>query len=134
LPIGIGIKLEGELPGVDPNRLSGEAVARAQHDLHRLAEELELRPLGEFVSFSRAEREALAIDMGFGEGAVARSSESWFPAAEGLEVVRGLLRYLEANPGELVETAEVVAELQAMERVLIASSEHQVRFHLSVDY
>ncbi len=36
MPIGIGIKLERELAGVDPNRVSGEAVARAQHDLHRL--------------------------------------------------------------------------------------------------
>jgi hypothetical protein len=131
---GIGIRLEREIAGVQAESFVGVAIARAQYDLLRLAEELELRPLGEFVSFSRAEREALATDMGFGDEAVAGSNETWFSPAEALDVVRGLRRRLEDHPDEVDDASQVVTELKEMETVLEASWEHRIRFHFSVDY
>jgi hypothetical protein len=131
---GLLITLEREIPGVDPDDFAGRAVAAARHDLESIAQDLDLPGLGEFVSFGRAEAEALAEDMKFDTPTAGKSTARWFSSARGLEVVRALTGHLEKSPDEVNDPDAVLEELRAVERILEAAERESVGFRLSVDY
>lgn len=131
---GLVITLQREIDGVDPDRFEGRAVAAARHDLESIAQDLDLPGLGEFVSFGRAEAEALAEDMKFDTPTAGRGTERWFVSRRGLEVVRALGRHVRENPDDVEEPDRILEELDAIESILAAAEREGVGFRLSIDY
>lgn len=132
--LGVVITLERELPGIDTRSISGRAIAAKRHDIDSIAHELDLRGLGEFVSFSQVEAEALADDMKFDAPVAGRGRGRWFSSAEALEVMRAVMSYLRENPDEIDDHEPVLVELDAMAKVLEVAASENVGFRFSVDY
>ena len=131
---GLLITLEREIPGVNPDAFAGRAVAAARHDLESIAQDLDQPGLGEFVSFGRAEAEALAEDMKFDTPTAVKSTARWFSSARALEVVRALSGHLEESPDDVDDPGAVLEELRAIERILEAAERESIGFRLSIDY
>jgi hypothetical protein len=134
LSLSFIIVLEKEIPGVEPRGFEGRRIAAERHALDSIAHEHDLRGLGEFVSFSLAEAEALAEDMKFEAPTAGASTGRWFRASSGLEVVRALLTHLGEHRDAIDDAAEILASLETMESILRSADELGVRFRLSLEY
>jgi hypothetical protein len=126
--------LEREIAGVEPRDFDGRTLAARRHVIDSIAHEEDLRGLGEFVAFSRAEAEALAEDMKFDAPTVGSASGRWFEPSIALEVIRAVKTHVTADPDEIEDAATVVADLETLETILKAADDHGVRFRLSLDY
>jgi len=129
------IVVEGEDPGFDIF-VNGQALARNEDALERLAERLKVRPLLEFFSADENSM-ALLLDQGAGNPEWARHlpDPQWFSATEGLLTTRALIVFLAANPAALgSDTMPVLSELQDYESVLRKTAEHGLRWHLAVSW
>jgi len=129
------IVVEGEDPGFDIF-VNGQALARNEDALEKLAERLHVSPLLDFFS---ADENSLALLVEQG----ARTPEwgqplpqpQWFQASEGLLTVRALLGFLKATPTALgSETLPVLLELREYERVLTKTVQHGLHWHLAVSW
>jgi hypothetical protein len=121
------IVLEKELEGMTTTSIDGKAFARAHEELDRIAAELGLTPPSAFLSQSAAEASAMAEELQLGLEAL--PPERWFAAEGGFTAVRGILERLRESGDAL----RVIADLEAMERVLRAAKDAGVRFHFSID-
>ena len=128
------IVLESEIPGVEPDKIDGWAIAASRHTLDAIAHEEDLRGLGEFVSFTEAEAEALAEDMKFDMPAGVGRLDRWYAGSEGLRVVRAIRKHILDEPDEVPDAPRILEALGAMEKVLEAADGADVRFRLNVDY
>lgn len=129
------IVVEGEDPGFDIF-VNGQALARNEDALEKLAERLNVVPLLDFFSADENSM-ALLVEQG------ARTAEwsqplpepQWFLPNEGLLTVRGLIGFLEAVPAALgSETVPVLLELREYERVLTKTAQHKLHWHLAVSW
>jgi hypothetical protein len=129
------IVVEGEDPGFDIF-VHGQAVARNEDALERLAERLKVRPLLEFFSADENSM-ALLLEQGIASPSWAHSlpQPQWFDAPDGLRTVQALIAFLTESPAALgSETPPVVAELREHERVLQKTARHGLRWHLAVSW
>jgi hypothetical protein len=129
------IVVEGEDPGFDIF-VNGQAVARNEDALERLAERLSVQPLLEFFSADRNSM-ALLLDQGAGnpEWSAHLPQPQWFPPEDGLRTVRVLLDFLAMAPAALGSDTEMVArELREYETVLRKTSQRGFRWHLAVSW
>ena len=126
--------LERDVAGCEPRGFDGRRLARVRHALDGIAHDQDLRGLGEFVAFSQREAETLAEDMKFDAPTVGGQTGRWFRAADGLEVVQAIRKFLLEHPDELDEIPELTEALGSMETMLAAAEEEGVRFRLSLDY
>lgn len=130
----LSIALDRDVPGVDASSVDGKSLARALTRLDRLAEERGLTPLASFISVSPEEAaDVLGFEDGDAEGSSAVPESQWSAPDEGLATVRGLLEALRADPDALPRSEQVVADLEACERVLAAAAGVHGRFRLGVD-
>jgi len=146
LPVSISTKLrtmaaslyivvEGEDPGFDIF-VNGQALARNEDALERLAERLHVTPLLEFFSADENSM-ALLLEQGAGNPEWARHlpQPQWYDAPNGLLTVRALIDFLTANPAALgSETQPVLVELREYERVLHKTAQHGLRWHVAVSW
>ena len=129
------IVVEGEDPGFD-TYVNGQAMARNEDNLSKLAMRLKVRPLLDF--FSTDENSvALLLEVGAGNPSWVRGlpPPQWFSPDAGLLTVRRLLDYLEATPtcfGQ--DTWPVICELCEYETVLRKASERGLRWQLAVSW
>lgn len=131
--VALFIVAERKVPKLETD-VNGKGLGRCK-GLDKLAEAAGVRPLMEF--FSEDPDEALAAweemgDLDPPEGGF--PPEAWFTAAEGLAVVRGLLKYLAENANAVKEAAAVADDLTDFERVLVGLEKAGVRWHLAIDY
>ena len=129
------IVVEGDDPGYDIF-VNGQALARNEDSLERLAEKLGVRPLLDYFSADENSM-ALLLEQGAGNPEWARNlpEPQWFSAPEGLGTVGTLIDFLAANPAALgSETQPVLSELREYERVLRKTAEHDLRWHLAVSW
>jgi hypothetical protein len=129
------IVVEGEDPGFDIY-VHGQALARNEESLHRLADKLEVPPLLDFFSADENSM-ALLLDQGAGEPEWSRHlpQPQWYAAADGLASVRALIHFLDLNPVAIgSETKSVLRELLEYERVLQKAAERKLRWHLAVSW
>jgi len=129
------IVVEGEDPGFDIF-VNGQALARNEDALERLAERLNVRPLLEFFSADENSM-ALLLEQGAAEPELTRPlpRPQWFGATEGLITVCALIDFLAATPVALgSETQAVLAELREYERILRKTAQHELRWHLAVSW
>ena len=93
------IVVEGEDPGFDIF-VNGQALARNEDSLEKLAARLNARPLLEFFSADHNSM-ALLLDEGAGDPEWAKTlpPPQWFAPDDGLETISTLLDYLRESPG-----------------------------------
>jgi hypothetical protein len=123
---------EREIPGLDVF-VNGKALGHSE-ELDRLAERAGVRPLMEFFSQDPAEAAAFFEDEGADPPDDGFPPEVWFPAADGLTTVRGLLSYLEANPTEVKDSSGLIEDLKEFESLLGRLASEGVGWHLAVDF
>ncbi|HEY0796462.1 MAG TPA: hypothetical protein VGD64_11835 [Acidisarcina sp.] len=128
------IVVEGEDPGFDIF-VNGQALARNEDALEKLAARLNARPLLEFFSADHNSM-ALLLDEGAGDPEWAKTlpPPQWFAPEDGLETISVLLGYLRESPVLGNETAPVVSELAEFERVLTKTSVRNLRWQLAVSW
>ncbi len=129
------IVVKGEDPGFDIF-VNGQALARNEDALDKLAESLKVSPLLEFFSADENSM-ALLLEQGAGsrEWADHLPQPQWFAAADGLLTVRTLAAYLGGNPAALgSETQAVLRELSEYERVLHKTALRGLPWHLAVSW
>jgi hypothetical protein len=129
------IVVEGEDPGFD-TFVNGQALARNEDALERLAERLNVSALLEFFSADENSM-ALLLEQGAATPGWARNlpQPQWYSAPEGLLTVRALIDFLVETPAALgSETQPVLAELREYERVLRKTAEHGLRWHIAVSW
>jgi hypothetical protein len=129
------IVVEGEDPGFDIF-VNGQALARNEDALEKLAERLQVSPLLDFFSADENSM-ALLVDQGARSPDWARPlpQPQWFQPSDGLRTVRALLGSLQETPAALgSETSPVVLELREYERVLLKTAQHGLHWHLAVSW
>jgi hypothetical protein len=129
------IVVEGEDPGFDIF-VNGQALARNEDALERLAERLNVRPLLEFFSADENSM-ALLLEQGAGNPDWARNlpEPQWFDATDGLLTSCTLIGFLASNPAALgSETPVVLSELREYERVLRKTAHRGLRWHIAVSW
>ncbi len=132
---GLDTFVDGKAPArcrpAGAKRRFGKASAR---HLEHLAREAGVRPLMEFFSMSPESFEALIADEGVEPPPGELPPEQWFPAAEGLATVRGLLAYLTSHPEAADEVDRLIGDLRQFEDVLGRLDDEGARWHLAVDF
>jgi hypothetical protein len=129
------IVVEGEDPGFDIF-VNGQALARNEDALERLAERLKVSPLLDFFSADENSM-ALLLEQGAGnpEWASHLPQPQWFSATDGLLTVSALIAFLAASPAALgSETQSVLGELQEFERVLRKAAQRALRWQVAVSW
>jgi hypothetical protein len=129
------IVVEGEDPGYDIF-VNGQALARNEDALERLAQRLHVTPLLEFFSADENSM-ALLLEQGVASPDWARHlpEPQWYDAQDGLATVCALLDFLTANPVALgSETQPVQVELREYERVLRKTGSHGLHWHIAVSW
>jgi hypothetical protein len=129
------IVVEGEDPGYDIY-VNGQALARNEDALEKVARHMRVVPLLEFFSADENSM-ALLSEQGAGDPEWCKHlpHPQWFRASEGLLTVQALVRFLEARPMALgSETIGVLSELREYERVLKKTSLYGLRWHLAVSW
>jgi hypothetical protein len=127
------IVLERPIKGFN-HFVNGKALARAGEILDTLAKKSGTEPL---MTFWCADPEELS-EIGAGLGVTVRNTakplppERWFSAAEGLVTIHGLRAIAKAEKISNLNT--ILADLDEFERVLNAAKEHEVGWHLAVDF
>jgi hypothetical protein len=114
--------------------VNGNTLSQESDFLERLAKQIGAAPLLSFFSVSPAQLESLVE--GHGETienlGIKAPAEQWFSAEDGLNTVRKLINDLETL--EPARSNRLVSNLKEFERVLEASSQGGVRWHLAIDY
>jgi hypothetical protein len=131
--LGLYLSLEREIAGVDPLGIDGKSLARAQFVLDRIAREQQIRPLKSLLCVDRKEAMDFLEDVGLDPDEIRLPEEEWFAASDGRATVARLLSHLRQSPDSVPNADRVIADLEAIEKVLAAAEEQQVRFHFSLD-
>jgi hypothetical protein len=129
------IVVEGDDPGYDIF-VNGQALARNEDALERLAERLKVTPLLEFFSADENSM-ALLLEQGVASPEWARHlpQPQWYDAPDGLRTVCALIDFLAGDPGALgSETQPVLVELHEYERVLRKTAHHGLHWHIAVSW
>jgi hypothetical protein len=129
------IVVEGDDPGYDIF-VNGQALARNEDSLERLAARLQVTPLLEFFSADENSM-ALLLEQGVASPDWARHlpEPQWYDAPDGLQTVCALLEFLTENPAALgSETPPVLVELREYERVLRKTADHGLHWHIAVSW
>lgn len=129
------IVVEGEDPGFDIF-VNGQAMARNEDVLDKLAERLHVRPLLDFFSADENSM-ALLLEAGAGDPAWAETlpPPQWFNPDDGLITICTLLDFLRGAPMALgTDTRAVIRELEEYERVLRKTSQRDLRWQLAVSW
>ena len=129
------IVVEGEDPGYDIF-VNGQALARNEDALERLARRLNVTPLLDFFSADENSM-ALLLEQGAGnpDWAMHLPHPQWFTPEDGLKTVTALIRFFEDAPTALgSETHAVQQELREYETVLAKTVRFGLRWHLAVSW
>ncbi|MGD0097647.1 MAG: hypothetical protein ABSB60_14230 [Terracidiphilus sp.] len=129
------IVVEGEDPGFDIF-VDGNALARNEDALERLAGRLNVRPLLEYFSVDE-DSMAVLVEQGVEDTEWMRPlpKSQWFDASDGLLTVTALIGFIASAPAALgSETQPVLKELSQYQRVLRKAALCGVRWHLAVSW
>jgi len=135
MSVSLYIVVEGDDPEFD-TFVNGQALARNEDALERLAARLQVKPLLDFFSADMNSM-ALLLEQGTGnpEWAGHLPQPQWFAPADGYATVVALLEFLTANPAALgSETELVVRELCEYETVIRKTFNRSLRWHLAVSW
>jgi hypothetical protein len=83
------------------------------------------------LSESQAALIAQLKEEGFDPGKMRLPPEQWFPAADGLKTVRGIVGHVAANLNSFKQPNPILRDLKAAETLLAAADTAGVRFHFT---
>ena len=127
------VSLEKELPesAAYAKGGSGRALARETDRIDSAARRKSVTPPTSLLSESQASLiEQLKAD-GFDPNKMRLPPEQWYPAAEGLKTVRGLVEFVTANLNDFKQPNPILRDLKAAESLLAAAQAAGVRFHFT---
>jgi hypothetical protein len=110
-----------------------EACAKAMKKLDRIAREIGVTALGQFVYGHEDDYADVAEHEGWAGSDYQGSGDGWHDAGDGLECVQALIGYVESDPEVLKRPKATLTELRSLEKVLEEASQAGVRFRLEVD-
>jgi hypothetical protein len=129
------IVVEGEDPGFDIF-VNGQAMARNEDALERLAKRLRVKPLLEFFSADENSM-ALLLEQGIAnpDWASHLPQPQWYNASDGLVTVCALIEALIVDSAARgLETEPVLVELREYERVLRKTAGYGLHWHIAVSW
>ena len=129
------IVVEGEDPGFDIF-VNGQALARHEDAVEKLALSLGVKPLIDFFSADENSM-SLLIEEGAGNAELIKRlpPPQWYFGSEGLATIEKLVEALCEEPHQLgTEGPQVLEELQEYERVLRKTDAKGLRWHLAVSW
>jgi hypothetical protein len=127
------VTLEKEILEVAAYRKSGtgKALARELQRVDFAARKVKVTQPSSLLSENPA---ALIEEMkaqGFDPAKMRVPPEQWFPAAEGLAVLRALIPHVTANLNDFKQPNPILRDLKAAEALLAAAQAQGVRFHFT---
>jgi len=129
------IVLDRKVRGFDPS-VNGKALAHESKRLDKVAKELGLRALDDFVSYSPEEFREMMEGLGADEDEVAGMTvpeQQWFAPKEGLAWVAKVTANVRANPAAVKDAKAVLADLDQFREVLEQAKAARVRWNLQID-
>ena len=133
MPLAMIVTLEKELPATAAyaKAASGKALARESDRLDSAARRASVTAITGMLSENPA---ALAEQMraeGFDPSKMRLPPEQWFPAADGLKTVRGLMAHVTGNLNDFKFPNPILRDLRTAETLLTAAEAGGVRFHFT---
>jgi hypothetical protein len=134
MALAIVITLEKDLPDASAayaKAKSGKALAREAEKLDFAARCQNVPQPSTMLSESQAALiEQLKAD-GFDTAKMRIPPEHWYPAADGLKIVRALISYVSAKLNDFKQPNPILRDLKAAEALLAAADAAGVRFHFT---
>lgn len=128
------ITLEKDLPDAQAayaRAQAGKALAREAERIDFAARKCKVRQPSAMLSENPAALIAQLKEDGFDPSKMRVPPEQWFPAADGLAVVRPLIEHVAANLNDFKQPNPLLRDLRAAEALLAAAEAAGVRFHFS---
>jgi hypothetical protein len=110
---------------------TGKALARELDRIDFAARKCKVTQPSSLVSESPEALIAQLKEDGFDPSKMRVPPERWFPAAEGLAVVRALIEHIGANLNNFKQPNPILRDLKAVEALLAAADGAGVKFHLT---
>ncbi len=128
------VTLEKELPDASPAYAkagSGRALARETDRLDTAARAKHVTAITSMLSESQAALIAQLEAEGFDPKKMRLPPEQWYPAADGLKTVRGLIENVSENLNNFKQPNPILRDLKSAEALLAAAESAGVRFHFT---
>lgn len=134
MALAIVVTLEKEIEGASAayaKAASGKALARESDRLDHAARVCSVPALTSLLSESRAALEAQMREQGFDPSKMRLPPEQWYPAADGLKFVRGLIDHVTAKLNNFKQPNAIIRDLKASEALLESADKAGVKFHFT---
>lgn len=128
------ISLEKEIPSAtEAYRKSGtgKALARELERVDFAARKCKVTQPSSLLSENPAALIAEMEAQGFNPAKMRIPPELWFPAADGLATVRGLISHVTVNLNDFKQPNPILRDLKAADALLAAAEAAKVRFHFT---
>jgi hypothetical protein len=134
MALAIVTTLEKELPEASAayaKAASGKALAREVERLDFASRKCGVAAMTSLLSESQAALTAQLIADGFDPSKMRLPPEKWYPAADGLKIIRGLIAHVNAFLNDFKQPNPILRELKAAETLLGAAEAAGVKFHFT---
>jgi hypothetical protein len=136
MALALLVTLEKDLPNADASAAyaqakSGKALARELEKLDFAARCKGVAQPSSLLSESQAALIAQLKEEGFDPSKMRLPPEQFFPASDGLKVVRALHEYVSERLNDFKQPNPILRDLKAAEALLIAAEDAGVRFHFT---
>jgi hypothetical protein len=128
------VTLERQVPGASEayaKAKAGKALARESDRIDTAARTKKVSQITSLLSENPAALMAEMEAQGFDPKKMRIPPEQWFPAADGLATVRGLIEHVSANLNNFKQPNPILRDLRAAEALLAAADAAGVRFHFT---
>jgi hypothetical protein len=128
------VTLESDVPGASGDyakSATGKALFRELERIDFAARKVKVTQPSSLVSESPDALVAQLKEDGFDPSKMRIPPERWFPATEGLAVLRALIQHVGANLNDFKQPNPILRDLKAAEALLAAAEKAGVRFHLT---
>lgn len=128
------VTLEKDLPDASAayaKSQTGKALARELERVDFAARKCKVAQPSSLLSEDPAALIAQMKEDGFDPSKMRVPPEQWFPAADGLATVRGLIGHVGANLNDFKQPNPILRDLKAAEALLAAAEAEGVRFHFT---
>src|SRR3954447_16352000 len=128
------VTLERDVPAASEayaKAKAGKALARESDRIDTAARTKKVAQITSMLSENPAALMAEMEAQGFDPTKMRIPPEQWFPAADGLATVRGLIEHVSANLNNFKQPNPILRDLRAAEALLAAAEAAGVRFHFT---
>lgn len=113
--------------------VNGKFLSKDSEQLEKIASNLDLPTLEDYVSYSPDEAQATIAEFG-GTEEVTLPDQKWFAPQEGLDYTSKLAEHIRANPSVVNDANAILSELQEFKNLFEKAKAIGTRWHLRVDF